>query len=108
VKQGVQRIHQGEFMDYAKGLTLARTHAGVSKRRLAALAGLDASYVAHIEAGRRKPSLDAMESIAGALGITVPVLMLLSAENKELRGTNPEMATVLGERLMAVLKEVMS
>ena len=95
-------------MDYAKGLSLARNRAGISKRGLALKAGLDPSYVAHIEAGRRKPSLDAIEAIARALGIAVPLLMLLSAETQELRGISPDMASNLGEILIGLLSEPVS
>ena len=90
-------------MNYAKGLVVARTQAGVSKRRLASLAGFDASYITHIEAGRKKPSLDALERIAGALGVPVPLLVLFSAESKDLRGIGPEQAAALGEQLMNLL-----
>ena len=84
-------------------MLLARTKAGISKRGLAKLAGLDASYISHIEAGRRKPSLDTIEKIAEILSVPLPLLMLLSADTSDLKGISPEEATAMGERLLSLL-----
>ncbi len=78
----------------------------MSKRKLASLAGFDASYITHIEAGRKKPSLDAIEKLAGVLGVPVPLLMMLSAEADDLKGISPDQATALGGRLMNLMPEV--
>jgi transcriptional regulator with XRE-family HTH domain len=67
---------------------------------------VDASYVTHIEAGRKVPSLEMFEKIAGALNLPVPVLMLLSADKKDLRGVGPEYASVLGERLADLARKI--
>jgi transcriptional regulator with XRE-family HTH domain len=91
-------------MNYAKGLTFARTKAGVSKRQLAKMVGVDASYITHIEAGRKKPSLDIMEKVAEVLKLPMPLLVLLSADSNDLLGASPEQAAILGVRLMDLLK----
>ncbi len=91
-------------MNYGKGMMVARTKAGMSKRQLAKMVGVDASFITHIETGRRKPSLDTMEKVAEVLGVPMPVLMLLSAEPSELTGISPEQAAVLGDRLVGLLK----
>jgi transcriptional regulator with XRE-family HTH domain len=91
-------------MNYGKGLMLARTNAGISKRQLAKRIGVDASFITHIEAGRKKPSLDTMEKAAEVLGVPMPLLMLFSAETTELSGISAEQAAVLGERLANLLK----
>jgi transcriptional regulator with XRE-family HTH domain len=91
-------------MNYGKGMMVARTKAGMSKRQLAKMVGVDASFITHIETGRRKPSLDTMEKVAEVLGVPMPVLMLLSAEPNELAGISSEQAAVLGDRLVGLLK----
>lgn len=91
-------------MNYGKGMMMARTKAGMSKRQLAKEIGVDASFITHIETGRRKPSLDTLEKAAEVLGVPVPLLMLLSAEPSELAGITTEQAAVLGDRLAGLLK----
>ena len=93
-------------MNYGKGILAARTRAGVSKRQLALKAKLHPSYITHIECERKRPSLDALEAIAGALGIPVPLLLLMSAEDEELVGVDASTAAVLGERLHALALEL--
>ncbi len=90
-------------MDYAKGLQHARTKVGISQGQLARRANLDPSYVAHIEAGRRKPSLDVLESLSNALGLPMPVLMLYSAEEADLKGISVEQASSVSEMLSTLL-----
>jgi len=91
-------------MNYGNGLMVARTKAGLSKRQLALRAGVDASYITHIEAGRKKPSLDMLEKMADVLGVPMPLLMLFSAEPKELVGISAPQAALLGGSLMDLLK----
>jgi transcriptional regulator with XRE-family HTH domain len=92
-------------MNYAKGIKRARERAKLSKRGLAHSAGFDASYIAHIETGKKKPSLDALEAIAKALDLPVNVLLLMCAEREDLRGTTPVKAKALLEKLVAILDE---
>lgn len=91
-------------MNYGKGMMVARTKAGMSKRQLAKMVGVDASFITHIETGRRKPSLDTMEKVAEVLNVPMPVLMLLSADADELSGITTDQAAVLGDRLVGLLK----
>lgn len=58
-----------------------RARAGLTQEQLAEKAGIGASYVARIETGGRRPTLDVLGELAGALG--VPVYRLLVDE----RGT---------------------
>ena len=50
----------------AKGVTLADG---------ATCAGISYSYLSDVERGRRLPSLEVLDAIAGALGVTVVVLL---------------------------------
>ena len=70
-------------MDYGKGMMIARTKAGMSKRQLAKMVGVDASFITHIEAGRKRPSLDTMEKAAQVLGMPTLVLILKIAKALE-------------------------
>ena len=89
-------------MNYARGVMVARTRAGLSKRELAVRIGVHASYITHIEAGRKKPSLDVLEKVAGALATSMPLLMLLAADAEELVGISPDQSIALNQALSAL------
>lgn len=93
-------------MNYAKGIETARTRRGLSKRKLAMLIGVDPSYVTHLEAGKKTPSLTVVELIARALDIPVALLMLLSSDDVDLRGIEREAARTLGEALLTLSSSV--
>jgi transcriptional regulator with XRE-family HTH domain len=60
-------------MTLAEAFTLAlvreRHEADLTQAHLAARAGLTASHVAHLEAGRRSPSFEVLGHLAAALGV---------------------------------------
>lgn len=91
-------------MNYARGLRWAREKARLSKAQLAARAGLDASYITHLEAGRKVPSLEALESLAHAVQIPVSVIMLSSSERQDLEGVSARNARELAEHLVGLLE----
>jgi transcriptional regulator with XRE-family HTH domain len=62
-------------MNVANAITQFRLAAGRSKRWLAAQIDVDRSYVTHLEAGRRTPSLQVLARIALALGVTTQDLV---------------------------------
>lgn len=90
-------------MNYARGISAARVRKGLSKRRLASLIGVDASYVTHLEAGKKTPSLATVETIARVLDIPVYLLMLLSSDEADLRGVTVTNAETLGLALLDLL-----
>lgn len=92
-------------MNYAKGLKRARERAHLSQRKLATKAGLDASYIAMLEGGKRKPSTEAIEKLADALGMPSSLLLLLCAEKADLRGIQAGRVKELFELLVAALRE---
>ena len=55
-----------------------RTRAGLTQEQLAERAGIGASYVARIEVGQRRPTLDVLAELADSLG--VPLHRLLADE----------------------------
>lgn len=59
------------IMKYGKALRSVRREKGLTQERLADACGLTKSYVSHIEAERKRPTLDALEAICNGLGIKV-------------------------------------
>jgi transcriptional regulator with XRE-family HTH domain len=60
---------------FGKRLRAIRKNKGISQETLALDAGLDRSYVGGVERGERNISLENMEKLAKALGITLAVLV---------------------------------
>jgi CheY-like chemotaxis protein len=65
-----------------------RSAMGISQEELADRAGLHRTYVSDIERGARNPSLESIEKLAAALGVSIPSLFARGAEGK------PEMELV--------------
>jgi transcriptional regulator with XRE-family HTH domain len=77
-------------MNYGKGLKIVRSLAGLQQRELARIAGIDPSHISLIESGKRQPSLGTLEKLTLALGIPHHLLVLISADSKELATTDPK------------------
>ena len=90
-------------MNYGRGIEAARTRQGISKRRLAALVGVDPSYITHLEAGKKTPSLPVVEKSATAREVPVYVLMLMSSDDGDLKGVDATEAGELARRLLDLL-----
>jgi transcriptional regulator with XRE-family HTH domain len=64
-----------------------RRNAGVSLRQLADKAGVSNPYLSQVERGLRKPSAEVLQSLAGALRVSTPVMYLraglLDAKDRE-------------------------
>lgn len=69
-----RRIPPAEF---APLLRTARTRAGLGSRQLARLIGVDQSYIANLEAGRRCPSTVIAALLSEALPLNDDELLLL-------------------------------
>ena len=59
------------LLDGVSSLTIWRERAGLSQRALATKAGIGASYLAEIEAGKKPGSVAALGALAKALGVTI-------------------------------------
>lgn len=64
-----------------------RAALGISQEELAARAGLHRTYVSDVERGARNPSLETMEKLAGALGLSLPTLF--EGASRPVRGRGP-------------------
>lgn len=67
-------------MDFGQRLKNLRDEAGMTQAKLASLSQMDPSAIAHLEAGRRKPSFHNIRRLAKALNITTD--RLLNQENE--------------------------
>lgn len=55
---------------YACTIRHFREKAGVSQGHLARRMHVDPSFLAHLESGRRAPSIETLHKLAGALGVS--------------------------------------
>jgi transcriptional regulator with XRE-family HTH domain len=60
---------------FGQKLRKVREKAGLSQERLAELAGLHRTYVSSVERGQRNISLENVERLADALGVSMAELM---------------------------------
>ncbi len=58
-------------MDVSQRLTQLRESLKLSKNQLAKRSGVSQSFISYIELGQRQPTLDVIERLCQALGITV-------------------------------------
>ncbi|MEP6191721.1 MAG: helix-turn-helix transcriptional regulator, partial [Marinobacter sp.] len=87
-------------MNLGSAIEQCRTLKGLTKSKLAALAGLSISYVTLIEQGERDPTMASIEKISNALGLPPSLLILMATEDDEL--------TSISEGLKDELKKITS
>ncbi|HTG17946.1 MAG TPA: helix-turn-helix transcriptional regulator [Blastocatellia bacterium] len=90
-------------MNHGKAFKIARAVKGLQQRELAKLAGLTASHLSLIEAGKRRPSVGALHKVSQALEMPTHLLTLLAAESEDLSLVDPQELTALGESLARLL-----
>ena len=72
-------------MNYARAFRISRAAFGLTQSQLASRIGISASQLSLIEAGKRKPSLKTIDSMARAVGIPQALISLLASDQTELR-----------------------
>ena len=92
-------------MDYGKAIRIARAMSNLQQKDVAERSKLDSSYVSLIEAGKRKPSAKAIESLSEAFAIPQPLFELLASESQDLDIAKPEQLEELGRELVELLLE---
>ena len=58
-------------MDVAERIRFFREKKGITVNKLANLAGVSQSFVREIELGSKKPTVDTLSALCGALGVTL-------------------------------------
>ena len=79
-------------------IKLNREYKGLTQKQLANMSGLSAGLIAQLEAAKVQPSLKTIESLAGAMGVSVCYL-ILEQEDVEgvIAGISPELRELLYE-----------
>lgn len=71
-------------------ITRLREEAGLSKRKLAEIAGIDRVYLLQIEQGKYRPTLNSIFLIADALGLSPAMLVdFICQEQQKLSEKTP-------------------
>jgi transcriptional regulator with XRE-family HTH domain len=63
------------FVRFGKRLRVVRERVGISQEKLAELAGLHRTYVSSVERGKRNISIENIDRLAQALGVSLCELM---------------------------------
>lgn len=91
-------------MDYCKAIRVARSLADMPQKELAERISVDPSLVSMLESGRRKPTREILEKIAGALNMPFHLFALLATETDDLNSEDSEsihrLATGLSKLLL--------
>jgi transcriptional regulator with XRE-family HTH domain len=82
-------------MNISKAIHLCRTQKGMTKTKLAELAGMSLSYLSLLERGKRDPNLSTISKICDALNIPVSIFMFLASDTNDLNGISNELAEKL-------------
>ncbi|SRR5258708_7432906 len=92
-------------MNYAKAIRIARSIAGISQARLAALSGIDRSYLSLIEGEKRKPTMETLQVISDSLKIPFHLLTLLATEKEDTKSIDEDQVQTLAKQLTRLLLE---
>jgi transcriptional regulator with XRE-family HTH domain len=90
-------------MNYSKAIKIVRATKNLSQKELGLLLNMDPSFISLIESGKRKPSLDTIETITTKLDIPYYLFALLASEDKDLSKIGSKEAQELGRGLIDVL-----
>ena len=90
-------------MNYAKAIRIARSIVGISQARLAALSGVDRSYLSLIEGEKRKPTMETLQDISDSLKIPFHLMTLLATEKEDTKNISEEQVQSLAKQLTHLL-----
>ena len=85
-------------MNIGKAIKLCRTQRGLSQVELAEKIGISVSYLSLVENGKRDIKISTLANIADTLQVPLPIIVFLSADEKE--------RELLGEGVAAKLADV--
>lgn len=90
-------------MNYGKAFRIIRATFGLNQAEFSGLLKIGQSHVSLIEAGKRQPSLEVIDSLADALRIPRPLITLLASEPKDLDLQEREHVEALAKSLLRLL-----
>lgn len=79
-----------------------RSHRELTLKDLAEATGLSLSYLSLIERNKRDPSLSNLEKISNVFDLPPSILIFLSSNMEQHRGTQAQIA----EQMMSIVKEI--
>jgi XRE family transcriptional regulator, fatty acid utilization regulator len=89
--------------NYAKAFRIIRAAFGLRQSELAERMPVSASQLSLIEAGKRKPSLRVVNSLAAAVGIPAALVSLLAANPVEVEAKSDDDISDLARALLRLL-----
>ena len=93
-------------MNYGRAIRVIRTARGWSQAQLAERLSIGTSHLSLLEAGKRKPSVRALEEISTALSVPPHLLTLLASDPADIE--NPQNADEIARLAQALLRVLMS
>lgn len=89
--------------NYAKAFRVIRAAFGLRQSELADRMPITASQISLIEAGKRQPSLHAIEALARAVGVPAALVTLLASAPSDLESQSEADVTDLSRALLRLL-----
>lgn len=90
-------------MNYSKAIRIARSMSNITQATLADRSGLDRSYLSLIEGGKRKPTVETLQTLSDALRIPFHLLTLLATEKADTKKISAEQVSSLASELTQLL-----
>lgn len=97
------QLHSVTAMRLGATIKDLRQRAGFLQEDLAERVGITQSYLSQIENGHKEPNLSTLRQISEKLGVSLPILLFLAMEYKDVRSDRKEAF----ERIFPRLKNIM-
>lgn len=81
----MESLDSAYYLGLGTNIARLRSRAGITQEELAERAAISPSYLAHIEAGSRRPTLDVLRRLARALDLRVAALLPDEPDQAEIR-----------------------
>ena len=95
-------MDSGNMTSIGRVFRLLRIANDISARDLADKTGLSQSFISEVEAGKKKPSLDALDKYSKALGVSKATIMYFEESDREERFKTQELLYKILQKLLKV------
>ncbi len=95
-------------MDIGSTIKKLRKRASISREDFADACSISLSYLSMIENNKRKPHAETLGNICSALGITEPVLYMLSTDENDIPKEKLEQFNMIFPSMKAFMMELFS